>query len=181
MARARPLGAGKTTFFEAFLADSGLPFMNADRLALALAPDDPAKVAYQAAGLAELERRRLLAEGRSFCMETVFSDPAGDKLRLLKEAQAIGYRVVLVFIGLWAVLVLARKQVSTMAFLFICRLLEDAEQKLILFWRLLENHYRVAELDDGEKVGLICTRGPDEKAEIIVANLISDGNTVETP
>jgi hypothetical protein len=32
--------------------------------------------------------------GESFCMETVFSDPAGDKLAFLRETMAAGYRVV---------------------------------------------------------------------------------------
>ncbi|MGZ8251388.1 MAG: hypothetical protein ACXW1P_03400 [Methylophilaceae bacterium] len=55
------------------------------------------------------------------------------------------------------------------------RLLKDAEEKLLAIRRLLENHYRVTELDDGEKVGLICQFGPDENAPVFVANLISDG------
>jgi predicted ABC-type ATPase len=33
-------------------------------------------------------------------METVFSDPSGDKLAFLREAMTAGYRVVLLFIGL---------------------------------------------------------------------------------
>ena len=33
-------------------------------------------------------------------METVFSDPVGDKLDFLKEARAAGYRVLLIFIGI---------------------------------------------------------------------------------
>ena len=33
-------------------------------------------------------------------METVFSDPAGDKVQFLKHAQEQGYLVVLVYIGL---------------------------------------------------------------------------------
>lgn len=41
-----------------------------------------------------------MAEGVSFCMETVFSDPAGDKLRFFQDAQAAGYTVFLVFIGI---------------------------------------------------------------------------------
>jgi predicted ABC-type ATPase len=97
---AGPNGAGKSTFFDVYLAESGLPFVNADRLASKMSPANPLAVAYQAAELAETERRSLLAGGRSFCMETVFSDPAGAKLRLLKDAQAVGYRVVLIFIGL---------------------------------------------------------------------------------
>jgi predicted ABC-type ATPase len=51
----------------------------------------------------------LLADGKSFCMETVFSDPAGDKLKFLRAARKAGYSVILVFIGLeYAELSLAR-------------------------------------------------------------------------
>ncbi len=38
--------------------------------------------------------------GESFCMETVFSDPAGEKVAFLREAMDAGYRVLLLFIGL---------------------------------------------------------------------------------
>jgi hypothetical protein len=55
------------------------------------------------------------------------------------------------------------------------QLLKDAEEKLLALWRLLENHSRVTELDDGEKVGFICEFGADEKSPVFVANLLSDG------
>jgi hypothetical protein len=58
------------------------------------------------------------------------------------------------------------------------QLLREAEEKLSAIWRLLENHYRVTELDDGEKVGIICQLGSDEKAPVFVANLISDGKKI---
>ena len=77
---AGPNGAGKTTFYDFFLASLPLPFVNADQIARTLAPDDPASIAYDAAEVADRERRELLALRRSFIMETVFSDPAGDKL-----------------------------------------------------------------------------------------------------
>lgn len=93
-------GAGKSIFHEHFLADLGWPFVNADLIARELDPDEPGKVAYQAAQLADKERRALVARKESFCMETVFSDPVGDKLGFLKEAQQQGYVVYLVFIGL---------------------------------------------------------------------------------
>lgn len=93
-------GAGKSTFFEEYLEAIGLPFVNADRLTREKWPDaDPATVAYQAAELAETERRNLLSQGVSFCMEIVFSDPERQKLDLLKEAQLKGYTVILVFIA----------------------------------------------------------------------------------
>ena len=71
-------GAGKSTFFRQMLAPLGLHFVNADLLARELNPDDPSAVAYEAAALADQERRQLLEMGESFCIETVFSDPVGD-------------------------------------------------------------------------------------------------------
>lgn len=97
---AGPNGTGKSTFYTHYLAASGLPFINADRLALDVARHDPASVGYAAAELANRHRQEMLARGESFIFETVFSDPAGDKLSFLRQAQAQGYSVFLVFIGL---------------------------------------------------------------------------------
>jgi predicted ABC-type ATPase len=95
VAIAGPNGAGKTTFFHAHLASAGLRFVNADVLAaeLGVAP-------YEAARLADVLRRELLARGESFVFETVFSDPVGDKIAFLEEAARGGHAVVLCFIGL---------------------------------------------------------------------------------
>ncbi len=92
---AGPNGAGKSTFYEAFLADSGLPFVNADRIAAAAGVD-----AYEAARAADVMRRQFIDRGASFIAETVFSDPVGDKLQLLKEATSAGFDVTLIFIGI---------------------------------------------------------------------------------
>lgn len=97
---AGPNGAGKSTFFELFLRQTGLKFVNADLIARVLSPADPGAVGYGAAAAAEKERRALLAARESFCMETVFSDPSGAKLAFLKDARAAGYAVRLIFIGL---------------------------------------------------------------------------------
>jgi predicted ABC-type ATPase len=86
-------GAGKTTFYHAYLQPAGFRLINADVLKAELGMD-----AYDAAKLAELLRRRLLADGQSFVFETVFSDPVGDKLAFLQEAVNAGYRVVVCFI-----------------------------------------------------------------------------------
>jgi hypothetical protein len=48
---AGPNGAGKTTFYETFLRGSGLPFVNADRIAAALGVSSP-----EAAQLADAAR-----------------------------------------------------------------------------------------------------------------------------
>lgn len=97
---AGPNGAGKSTFYQHFLASAGLPFVNADRIARELAPAAPEPVSAAAAEIAARERWARLERGESFVFETVFSDPAGEKVDFLRSAQAKGHRVVLVFIGL---------------------------------------------------------------------------------
>ncbi len=95
VALAGPNGAGKTTFYYAHLQAAGLRFVNADVLSheLGLNP-------YAAAKVADSLRRELVKQRESFVFETVFSDPAGDKLAFLKEAAKTGYTVVLSFIGI---------------------------------------------------------------------------------
>lgn len=100
---AGPNGAGKSTFHRAYLADLGIPFVNADVIrneipAGSVASDAEADIA--AFRQAEEYRRALLDARTSFCTETVFSDPRGAKLEFLKQAQEAGYFVFLVFIGL---------------------------------------------------------------------------------
>lgn len=97
---AGPNGAGKSTFFAHYLSSAGLPFVNADLIARDLAPKDPGSVSLAAVQIATRHRQDLVARGASFVLETVFSDPAGDKLDFLRRAQAQGYAVFLVFIGL---------------------------------------------------------------------------------
>lgn len=95
VAIAGPNGAGKSTFYEAFLSQTDLRFINVDDIARALGIG-----AYEAAKLAETLRRELVALGESFVFETVFSDPAGEKVEFLREAVERGYSVVLCFLGL---------------------------------------------------------------------------------
>jgi predicted ABC-type ATPase len=95
VAVAGPNGAGKTTFCQAHLAETGLRLVNADFLARELGVD-----AYAAAALADSLRRQLVRARESFIFETVFSDPAGEKLAFLRDTAARGYTVVLCFIGL---------------------------------------------------------------------------------
>jgi predicted ABC-type ATPase len=93
-------GAGKTTFYELYLERLGLPFINADRIAQILDPSHPGRFVYQAASIADDTRRDLVKRRLSFCMETVFSDPVGDKVQFLKDAQTEGYTVLGVFFTL---------------------------------------------------------------------------------
>lgn len=88
-------GAGKSTFYEARLAQSGLLFVNADVIGKELEVDP-----YAAAELADQLRRALVRQRESFIFETVFSDPHGAKLSFLTEAAASGFTVVLIFIGI---------------------------------------------------------------------------------
>ena len=87
-------GAGKSTFYRAYLSEAQLRFVNADEIALKLRMDG-----YAAAKVADAIRRELVSRGESFVFETVFSDPVGDKIDFLKEAERRGYTVVLFFIG----------------------------------------------------------------------------------
>jgi len=95
VALAGPNGAGKTTFYHAHLRPAGLRLLNADGIARELEID-----AYEAARVATELRQELVRQRESFVLETVFSDPVGDKLSFLKTAAQSGYAVVLCFIGL---------------------------------------------------------------------------------
>ena len=88
-------GAGKSTFYRSFLANSGLRFLNADNLARELNID-----AYKAADLVNVYRQKLVDDAESFIFETVLSDTVGDKINFLRQAAKTGYDVTLVFIGL---------------------------------------------------------------------------------
>ena len=94
---AGPNGAGKTTFYNTFLRDAGLRFLNADEIALELGLGP-----YEAAEVANALRLELVKQRESFVFETVFSDPVGDKVTFLKDAVASGYSVVLCYIGISA-------------------------------------------------------------------------------
>lgn len=86
-------GAGKSTFYESYLADSGLRFVNADVLAQSLSVN-----AYDAAALASSLRSVLVAKQESFKFETVLSDPVGEKVDQFASYAVLGYTVVFIFI-----------------------------------------------------------------------------------
>lgn len=90
-----PNGSGKTTFVEALLAPElpGYAFVNADEIAKARWPADSDAHAYEAAQVAAETRAHLIAGGRSFIAETVFSHRS--KLDLIRSARGAGYQVVL--------------------------------------------------------------------------------------
>jgi predicted ABC-type ATPase len=90
-----PNGSGKTTFVTEFLALElpGYAYVNADEIAKARWPADSDAHAYEAAQIAAETRAHLIAGGRSFIAETVFSHPS--KLEEIRSAQEAGYQVVL--------------------------------------------------------------------------------------
>jgi predicted ABC-type ATPase len=92
---AGPNGAGKSTFYDAHLADSPLPYLNADLVAARTGIDS-----LEAARLLDAWRNDLVEARRGFITETVFSDPVGAKLDLLRKAVAADFEVTLIYIGL---------------------------------------------------------------------------------
>lgn len=89
-----PNGAGKSTFVALTLAPllRGSVFVNADQIAAQRWPEDPLPHVYEAARVADETRSALIARGRPFIAETVFSHPS--KLDLIDVAHAAGYTVV---------------------------------------------------------------------------------------
>ncbi len=89
---AGPNGAGKSSYVHDVLTPAtGLPFINADEIAAERWPDAQAEHAYEAARIAEAQRRGRIAEGASFISETVFSHPS--KVQLVADAADAGYLV----------------------------------------------------------------------------------------
>jgi predicted ABC-type ATPase len=97
---AGPNGAGRTTFAREFLpGEAACPvFVNADLIAAGLAPFAPETAALQAGRLMLQELARHSAARTSFAFETTLSGRG--YLRLIREWQAAGYRVKLIFLQL---------------------------------------------------------------------------------
>lgn len=89
---AGPNGAGKSSYVHDVLRPvTGLPFINADEIAAELWPAAQVEHAYDAAQVAEAQRREMIAGGSSFISETVFSHPS--KVQLVADAVDAGYLV----------------------------------------------------------------------------------------
>src|SRR6478752_3038980 len=90
-----PNGAGKSTFVELTLMPllPGSAFVNADEIAKQRWPPDSSAHAYEAARIAAHTRTKLIALGRPFIAETVFSHSS--KLELIDTAHAANYTVIL--------------------------------------------------------------------------------------
>jgi len=97
---AGPNGAGKTTFAREFLPqEADCPvFVNADLIAIGVAPFAPEAVALHAGRLMLAELDRHFASRISFAFETTLSGRG--YLRQIEKWQRAGYRVKLIFLQL---------------------------------------------------------------------------------
>ena len=91
-------GAGKSTFYYQYLSKYGIKFVNADLIARTMDTNHPERLSYEAATLATEMRENMIAQGESFCFETVFSHES--KIDFIGAAKAHGYTVILVYIHL---------------------------------------------------------------------------------
>lgn len=91
-------GAGKSTFYNHYLRDYGIKFVNSDLIAKEINPNNPEKTSYNAASIAAVIRNDLISQGVSFCYETVFSHES--KIDFISQAKGMGYKVIMVYIHL---------------------------------------------------------------------------------
>lgn len=75
-----------------FLSKHGIKFVNADLIAKELDPGNAEDLSYEAAMMAKRIRDDLMAEGESFCFETVFSHES--KIDFIAQAKALGYQII---------------------------------------------------------------------------------------
>ncbi|MBR1928830.1 MAG: zeta toxin family protein [Paludibacteraceae bacterium] len=100
---AGPNGAGKTTTSFSLLPDvfHCKQFVNADEIARGISPFAPEEVTIQAGRIMLKRIEELLSQGVDFAIETTLSTRS--YIRLVKKAQAMGYKVFLVFLYLESV------------------------------------------------------------------------------
>ena len=91
-------GAGKSTFYNLFLAPKGIQYINSDRIARDINPESPEEFSYEAAEWAGRLRDDILYKGISFCFETVFSHES--KIDFVARARSLNYKIILVYIHL---------------------------------------------------------------------------------
>jgi predicted ABC-type ATPase len=92
-------GAGKSTFYNLYLAKYGIKFVNADLIAQDIDPENTEAISDQAATVAAKIREDLISQGIPFCFETVFSHES--KIDFIGQAKANGYKIILVYIHLF--------------------------------------------------------------------------------
>jgi predicted ABC-type ATPase len=164
---AGPNGAGKTTFAREFLPnEAGCPvFVNADLIAVGIAPFQPEAVAFRAGRLMLQEVARHSAEGRSFAFETTLSGRT--YAPMIDRWREQGYIVKLIFLSLAspdeAVARVATRvrqgghniPVNTIIRRFEAGLIHfrDTYRSRVNFWQLYDNSGEVPILlDEGENL-----------------------------
>lgn len=97
---AGPNGAGKTTFAKEFLPKYAhcSNFINADLIALGLAPFSPAKVQIKAGKLLIQQIDQFLKERIDFAFESTLAGKA--YVPLIKEAKAKGYSITIFYLSI---------------------------------------------------------------------------------
>ncbi|MEP7129285.1 MAG: AAA family ATPase [Chitinophagales bacterium] len=97
---AGPNGAGKTTASVKVLPKmlDCQQFINADIIAADLAPDNPESAAMAAGRIMLLQVKELLRQGETFALETTLATRS--YVSLIKDAQAMGYEVTLIYFWL---------------------------------------------------------------------------------
>ena len=91
-------GSGKSTFYRKFLADTGIPFINADEIAKVKFPEKTDEANQKAQAEAHRLYHEHLDKGDSFCYETVFSHHS--KIEFIERARHLGYTINLGYIHL---------------------------------------------------------------------------------
>jgi predicted ABC-type ATPase len=95
---AGPNGAGKSTVAQKYIIGR-LPFINADDIARRMAGgrQDVSRYQLQAGREAIRERERMLSKREDFAFETTLT--GNSELRLIERANAAGYKVTMIFVG----------------------------------------------------------------------------------
>jgi predicted ABC-type ATPase len=97
---AGPNGAGKSTLVARFHVADRMTLVNPDTIARQIKPDhrDDTATMLKAGRIAAMQRRALIQAGQSFAMETTLTGQS--ELRMMADAQAAGYKITLVYVGL---------------------------------------------------------------------------------
>ncbi|MEK7450293.1 MAG: zeta toxin family protein [Planctomycetota bacterium] len=93
---AGPNGSGKTTFARELIKDTKLPFLNADEIALKLAPGHLEKVRVQAGKIFLGQIDKCIVKRQSFIVETTLAGRYF--VNIIKELKKKGYLVEIIYI-----------------------------------------------------------------------------------
>lgn len=95
---AGPNGVGKSTLATDLLAGKDIPNVNPDAIAASIPRQKDGRLAESEAGKIAIKTRNEYLESRcSFAFETTLS--GNSELRIMQQARAAGYIVILIFIG----------------------------------------------------------------------------------